>query len=120
MDKATLVMGASNDPSRYAYQAVKSLEAKGHPVIAFGKKRDAIGDIPVENDWNTTWHVHTVTLYLNPRNQEDYYQLIIDLSPERVIFNPGTENPEFTAMLKEAGIDYEYACTLVMLSTGQY
>lgn len=116
----TLVMGASNNPSRYAYSAVKSLTAKGHNVIAFGKKRGAIGDIPIHNDWNTIWEVDTVTLYLGPENQVDYYSLIIDLKPRRVIFNPGTENKEFMDLLKKAGIEYETACTLVMLSTGQY
>lgn len=119
-NKTTLVMGASNDPSRYAYKAVKRLESYGHKIIAFGNTREFIGDIPVENDWNTTWDVHTVTLYLNPRNQKDYIDPIIGLKPERVIFNPGTENPEFTRKLAAAGIDYEFACTLVMLSTGEY
>lgn len=117
---STLVMGANNNPQKYAYRAVKSLLSKGHKVIPFGKQNGSIDDLQIENDWNTNWDVDTVTLYLNPQNQKDYYEPIIGLKPRRVIFNPGTENPEFTRMLKDAGIEYEYACTLVMLATGEY
>lgn len=116
----TLVIGANNNPQKYACKAVKSLVSKGHKVIAFGRQRGEIDGIPIENDWNTTWDVDTVTLYLNPTNQKDYYEPIIGLHPRRVIFNPGTENSELTAKLKEAGIAYEYACTLVLLAIGEY
>lgn len=118
--KATLVMGANNNPQKYACRAVKSLVSKGHKVIPFGRQEGSIDGLPIENDWNTTWDVDTVTLYLNPMNQRDYYEPIIGLKPRRVIFNPGTENHEFTTMLREAGIAYEYACTLVMLAIGEY
>jgi hypothetical protein len=59
-------------------------------------------------------------LYLNPKRQQAYYEYIIDLKPARIIFNPGTENPEFYKRLEAASIDYEAACTLVLLSTNQY
>lgn len=65
-------------------------------------------------------NIHTISLYLNPNNQREYYQRIVDMKPKRVIFNPGTENPEFQKMLQEAGIQVEVACTLVLLATGQY
>jgi len=65
-------------------------------------------------------NIDTVTLYLNPKNQKEYYQQIVDLNPRRVIFNPGTENPEFYEILENAGIEVEVACTLVLLATGQY
>ncbi len=118
--KPTLVIGASNNPSRYAYKAVESLVNHGHSVIAFGQKKGSIGDILIHNDWNTTWHVDTVTMYINPKIQEDYYQMIVGLKPKRVIFNPGTENPDFFKILKEKDIKVEVACTLVLLSIGDY
>lgn len=117
---ATLVIGASPDASRYSYRAVKSLVSKGHPVIAFSKKRGSIDDTVIHNDWNTAWEVDTVTLYINPGIQKDYYDLIIGLQPRRVIFNPGTENAEFARQLNAKGIDTEDACTLVLLATGGY
>jgi len=118
--EATLVIGASPDASRYSYRAVKSLVSKGHPVIAFSKKRGSIDDVVIHNDWNTTWDVDTVTLYINPGIQKDYYEPIIGLNPRRVIFNPGTENGEFAKQLRAKGIDTENACTLVLLATGEY
>jgi predicted CoA-binding protein len=118
--KPTLVIGASNNPNRYAYKAVVSLLNHGHSVIAFGQKKGSIGDERIHNDWDTTWHVDTVTMYINPKIQEDYYQMIIGLKPKRVIFNPGTENSFFYEMLKEKNIQVELACTLVMLSIGDY
>jgi hypothetical protein len=65
-------------------------------------------------------NIHTITLYLNPFNQKGYYDAIIGLRPRRVIFNPGTENPEFQNLLESKGIEAQVACTLVLLATGQY
>ena len=119
--KPTLVIGVSDNPTRSAYKAVESLVNHGHSVIAFGKRKGAsIGDVDIRNDWNTTWKVDTVTLYINPKIQEDYYKMIMGLKPKRVIFNPGTENPDFYKMLEERKIKVEVACTLVMLSIGDY
>ncbi|MDD2983775.1 MAG: CoA-binding protein [Crocinitomicaceae bacterium] len=118
--KPTLVIGASANPERYAFKAVQSLVNHGHSVIAFGRRKGVIGDVEIRNDWNTTWKVDTVTLYINSKIQEDYYEMIIGLKPKRVIFNPGTENPTFYNMLKEKDIEVVPACTLVMLSIGDY
>jgi predicted CoA-binding protein len=118
--KKTLVMGASNDPSRYAYKAVKMLNRFGHPVVAMGKREDDIDGIKVEKGAAPFDDVDTVTLYLNPMNQRPYYDYIIGLNPQRVIFNPGTENPELYAILKQNSIEIEIGCTLVMLSINQY
>jgi len=118
--KKTLVMGASTEPSRYAYKAVKMLQRFGHPVVAMGKKEDNLDGIKIEKGAAPFDGVNTVTLYLNPMNQKPYYDYIIGLKPERVIFNPGTENPELYALLRENGIGIEVACTLVMLSINQY
>lgn len=118
--KKTLVMGASTEPSRYAYKAINMLRRYGHPVVAVGKKADELDGIKIEKDQVQFDGVDTVTLYLNPMNQQQYYDYIIGLRPKRVIFNPGTENPEFYSLLKENGIAVETGCTLVMLSINQY
>ena len=119
-NKATLVIGASTKSDRYSYQAIMRLRSYGHPVIAFGQSEGQVDDVSIETDWNPGWEVDTVTLYINPARQEDYYERILELKPNRVIFNPGTENAAFVSLLKEAGIETEYACTLVMLSIGNY
>jgi len=118
--KKTLVMGASTEPSRYAYKAVKMLQRFGHPVVAMGKKEDDLDGIKIEKGAAPFDGVDTVTLYLNPMNQRPYYDYIIELSPKRVLFNPGTENPELYSLLRQNHIDIEVGCTLVMLSTNQY
>lgn len=118
--KKTLVMGASTDPGRYAYKAIKMLQRYGHPVVAIGKKEDNLDGIKIEKEHVPFNDVDTITLYLNPMNQRQYYDYIVGLNPERVIFNPGTENPELYTLLRENGIEVEVACTLVMLSTSQY
>lgn len=118
--KKTLVMGASTNPGRYAYKAIKMLERFGHPVVAVGKKEDNLDGVKIEKEHVSFEDVDTVTLYLNPMNQKQYYDYIVDLKPERVIFNPGTENPELYAILKQKGIEIEVACTLVMLSINQF
>jgi predicted CoA-binding protein len=116
----TLVIGAGTNPDRYAYKAVVSLRRNGHEVVAFGKQLGAIGDVEIETSWNTAWEIDTVTLYINPVHQVGIYDQILALQPRRVIFNPGTENPEFENLLTKNGILSIEACTLVMLSIGNY
>jgi predicted CoA-binding protein len=118
--KKTLVMGASTEPGRYSYKAVKMLQQFGHPVVALGKKEDNLDGVKIEKGQVPFDDVDTVTLYLNPMNQRQYYDYIVGLKPERVIFNPGTENPELYKLLKDNNIDIEVGCTLVMLSINQY
>ncbi len=118
--KKTLVIGASSNPERYAYRAVTSLLEKGHAVVAIGKKIDALNGVKIQVKQIPFKKIHTVTLYINPKAQRDYYNYIISLAPQRVIFNPGTENPEFYALLGINNIKVEAACTLVLLSTNQY
>ena len=116
----TLVIGASEKADRYAYKAVRMLSEHRYEVIAFGNRRGKIGDTEISTDWNNDWSPDTVTLYINPKIQEVYIDRIIALNPRRVIFNPGTENSLFKQMLEKNGIEVLEACTLVMLSTGQY
>lgn len=118
--KKTLVMGASSNPERYAYKAIKMLQRFGHPVVAVGKKEDEVDGLKIEKQQIPFENVDTITLYLNPMNQKQYYDYIIGLKPKRVIFNPGTENPELYTLLRQNGIEIEVACTLVLLSTNQY
>lgn len=118
--KNTLVFGASLKPNRYSNRATLQLIAKNVPTVAFGNKAGEIGTVIVKNNPSDFKNIHTVTLYLNPANQKQYYATIIALKPSRVIFNPGTENPEFYEMLRSNDIVVDVACTLVLLGTGQY
>ena len=120
MGKKTVVLGASMNPSRYSYLAVKKLAAHDHPVVAIGRRKGNIGDIEIKIDHELEEDVDTVTLYLNSQNQKEYYDYILGLKPQRIIFNPGTENAELEKKAKEAGIEPVEACTLVMLSIGNY
>jgi predicted CoA-binding protein len=120
MNKKTLVIGASLKVERYSNIAIKRLRSYNHPVKAFGLKPGKVGDVTIDTELIDYDAIDTVTLYLNPKRQEDYYDYIISLKPKRVIFNPGTENPEFYKLLKENSIEFEVACTLVLLATNQY
>lgn len=118
--KPTLVIGASTNPNRYSFSAINMLRQYGYDAIAFGLKPGKVSDVDIETVWNPNWEVDTVTLYLNPQRQEAFYEKIVALKPRRVIFNPGTENRVFTHLLNENGIETEEACTLVLLSIGNY
>lgn len=120
--KKTVILGASPNPSRYAYAAAELLLDHGHEIVpvgirrgeVFGKQIQDIRKQPIIKD------VDTVTLYINPAHQPDWYSFLLALKPKRVIFNPGTENPELEKQLSQNGILAVHACTLVMLRTGQY
>lgn len=118
--KKTLVLGASTNPDRYANMAINSLTKHEHPVVAVGLREGTVAGIEIQKEQVAFDGVDTVTLYLNPKNQEAYYEYILGLHPKRVLFNPGTENPALQAKLDKAGIGYEEACTLVLLNTNQY
>jgi predicted CoA-binding protein len=118
--KKTLVLGASDNPVRYSFLAINRLRSYGHPVVAIGKKHTWVADVEVIKEKNKFEDVDTVTLYLNPLHQKEYYNYIVSLKPKRIIFNPGAENEELSMLAKEKGIQPIEACTLVMLSTGQY
>jgi predicted CoA-binding protein len=117
---ATLVIGVSENPERYAYKAVKMLQAHGHEVIAYGNRPGNLDHVVIHTEWDANWRPDTVTLYINPIIQEQFIDRILELHPRRVIFNPGTENPPLEKLLVSNSIEVEEACTLVMLSTGQY
>lgn len=116
----TLVIGASTNPSRYSNMAINRLQLFKKGVRALGLRTGEVGETQIINEKIPFHDIDTVTMYVGPQNQPDYYDYIIDLKPRRVIFNPGTENPELYAKLDEVGIEHFEACTLVMLNTGQY
>ncbi|MFH6771920.1 CoA-binding protein [Gaetbulibacter aestuarii] len=120
MKKKTLVMGASVKSGRYSNFAIRKLIEKNIETVAFGLQEGFVDGVKIETTLKPFTDIHTVTLYLNPKNQKQFYNAIIQLKPKRVIFNPGTENPEFYSLLDKAGITYEIACSLVLLSTNQY
>ena len=116
----TLVLGASTNEDRYANKAVRKLVENNHEVVAVGRVAGSIGDVPIETGQPMIAVVDTVTLYIGPRFHSEISDYVVKLSPRRVIFNPGTENPEFQQLLESKGIVVEEACTLVLLTTGQF
>lgn len=118
--KLTVVLGASPNPERYSNMAVNRLTAKGHPVVAIGSRAATIGDIPVITEHPALEKVDTVTMYLNPLAQKAYYDYLLQLQPRRIIFNPGAENEELEDIARQHNIQPVEACTLVLLSTGQF
>ena len=118
--KQTLVIGASVKTDRYAYKAIKKLLAHQHEVVAISNRAGQVEDVVFHTDLPKFADIDTVTLYLNPTRQKDYYDYIVSLKPRRVIFNPGTENEELQEILRNNHIEFEEACTLVLLATNQY
>lgn len=118
--KKTMVLGASTNPSRYSYLAINKLSAYKHPVVAVGLREGKVGDVTIQTGQPKEDDIDTVTLYMNPTNQRPYYDYILSLNPKRIIFNPGTENDELVEMARQKGIEPMEACTLVLLSIGQY
>ena len=119
-NKKTLVLGASSNPTRYSYLAIKQLLNNGHTVIAIGKKKSTIENITIQTDLIPIENINTVTLYLRATLQTEFYDYILSLKPKRIIFNPGAENPAFFDLAMQNNIQAIEACTLVMLSTHQY
>lgn len=118
--KKTLVIGASENPARYANMAIHLLSSMGHKVVAIGKRKGIVEDVEIDTDFPEYHEIDTVTLYINSGLQKNYYNYILSLKPKRIIFNPGAENPELTKLAKQNNIDTEDACTLVLLRTNQY
>jgi uncharacterized protein len=118
--KKTLVLGASENPARYSYLAINRLKNNQHPVVAIGKKKGMVAGITIETEKIPVPEIDTVTLYLSAQHQKEYYDYILSLHPKRIIFNPGAENDELAELAVKNNILPLEACTLVLLSTGQY
>jgi uncharacterized protein len=118
--KKTLVLGASLKPHRFSYKAIIRLLSHNVPVVAVGLREGAIGDVRIVKPFPHFDGIHTITLYVGPKNQAYYTEYILGISPARVIFNPGTENPELEVLLRARGIEVVENCMLVMLSKGEF
>lgn len=118
--KNTLIIGASPNPARYAFRAAQMLKSKGHPIVNVGIKTGEVAGVPIEKPGMIHDDVNTITLYIGPALQDDYYDYILQTKPKRVIFNPGTENDDLRQVLTDHKIETMNACTLVLLATGQY
>lgn len=118
--KKTLVIGASPKPDRYSNKAVRKLIQFGHPVIALAKREAMIDNTHIVTGYPELSDIDTVTLYIGREHQAEYYDYILNLHPQRIIFNPGTENQELENLAIENGIEAIEACTLVLLSIGEY
>jgi uncharacterized protein len=120
MNKKTLILGASFHPERYSFLAMNRLKAAGYEVVGIGKQNAIVAGEEILTESIPLSNIHTITLYLNPVHQEQYYDYILSLKPQRIIFNPGAENEELAQLALKNNIQSIEACTLVMLSTGQY
>jgi len=116
----TLIIGASSNPERYSYMAAERLLAHGYEIELIGKKPEVIFGKTIDTEKIEFEDIDTVTLYISEKFQPEYYEYVVSLNPRRVIFNPGTENPEFEELLIQNDIHVEEACTLVLLGSGQY
>lgn len=118
--KKTLIIGASPNPGRYAHLAAHRLVKAGHEIVNIGIKKGDVAGVPIQPAGDPLPDIHSITLYIGPQVQPQYYDYIVDTRPQRLIFNPGTENPELEKLAQENGIETIRACTLVLLSTDQY
>ena len=120
VDYRTLVIGASDNPDRYSHKVVLKLLDSGIKVIPMGINQGNIADLVIVRPFEKQKNIHTVSIYITPKVQKEYYKYIINLQPKRVLFNPGTENPKFSKILQKHNIYWENSCSLVLLSTNQY
>ncbi len=120
--KKTVIVGATTNSGRYAYLAAESLTSYKHEIVPIGIRKGDVFNKPILSirEKPAIQAVDTITLYIGPQHQPEWYEYLIGLRPKRIIFNPGTENTEFKKKAEAAGIQTFEACTLVMLRTGQY
>ncbi|MBL0745474.1 CoA-binding protein [Chryseolinea lacunae] len=122
MSKKTVIVGATPNPGRYAYLAASMLKEYNHEIVPLSIKTGTVFDTeildlrqkPIIKD------VDTITLYIGPQNQPQWYDYLLSLKPKRIIFNPGTENPEFEQRAEAEGVEAMEACTLVLLRSRQF
>jgi len=116
----TLIFGASTNPERYSYKAMKQLMAHNHTIVAIGGREAHILGIEIMKGHPTLDDIHTITMYMGEKRQAEHENYLLSLNPKRIIFNPGAENPSLAEKARKNGIEVLEACTLVMLSTGQF
>ncbi len=120
MNKNVLLLGASLKHYRYSNAAIQALQENNHYVYAVGKEEGLVMGSLISSNLPPIEKYDTVTLYLNAKNQKDYYEKIFMYSPERVIFNPGAENEELEKICKERGVKVVKDCTIMMLKRGEF
>lgn len=120
MKVTTLIIGASSKPSRYSFKAAQQLHSLNHKIYLLAKRTDEVMGYKIHPQPVPWKDIHTITMYINPQRQEEYYEYILSLKPKRIIFNPGTENPTLKKLAENIGIETVNACTLVLLTTKQY
>ncbi|MBC8320654.1 MAG: CoA-binding protein [Bacteroidetes bacterium] len=120
MKKKTLVIGGSTKPERYSNKAIRKLLVYGHPVKSIGLRKSKVETVDIITGKPDIENIHTVTIYIRLSKQPEYYDYILSLNPSRIIFNPGTENPELVSIAKNKGIEIVENCTLVMLDHGLF
>ena len=116
----TLVIGASTNPERFSYLAIKSLVKHNIEVVAIGLKEGVVEGVKFHVGKPNLSDIHTISLYINANNQKDYIDYFFSLNPKRIIINPGTENGELIKRAREKNVELVFGCTLVMLSNGTY
>jgi predicted CoA-binding protein len=114
------VLGASPNPERFSYKAVKLLVRHGNQVVPLGKRKGTIGDLAIVTGQPVLTDVDTVLIYLAPGHQGEIFDYVLSLRPKRVVFNPGTESPEFEEILESYGIKVIKDCSLVMIASGRF
>jgi hypothetical protein len=118
----TVIVGATTDPSRYAYLAASMLTEYKHEIAPIGIKKGQVFGTEIQDIRTRPAidNVHTITLYIGPQHQPEWYDYLLSLKPKRIIFNPGTENEAFEKLAESKGIEALEACTLVMLRSRQF
>ncbi|MGM0612939.1 MAG: CoA-binding protein [Bacteroidota bacterium] len=119
-DKKTIVLGVSPDPKKRAHRVCKKLMEKGHTIVPLGIREGKVNNIPIITNTNNPQKAHTIVIFLRASRQKAWLSYILASNPKRIIFNPGSENPELVEIAKEREIDVLYGCTLLMLSSNRY
>jgi uncharacterized protein len=116
----TLVLGASPNPLRFSNKMVKTLVRHNYEVVALGLREGEISGIKILTGKPVLKDIHTIALYIGPKGQLSVYHYILSLNPKRIIFNPGTENPELMKRASDKGINVVYGCSIEMLNSAKY
>ncbi|MDG3086068.1 CoA-binding protein [Vibrio hannami] len=117
------ILGISDKPERFAYKAHQKLLNYGfaNQTGISPKKNLNLTDIELVTSLEEVeGDIHTLTLYVGPERQQSIVDNIINLGPKRIIFNPGTENPQLMDMAKAEGIEVVQKCTLIMLDADEF
>ena len=117
-NESILVIGASANPNRSSYFATKFLHNIGVSLYTIANKNGKIDDLELSDQYASIHSVDTISIYLNPDRQKKYYDYILSLHPKRIIFNPGTENPELATIAKNNCIEIVNGCTIAMFASG--